>query len=154
MKKKLKGFTLIELLVSAGIMAVVVGIGLTRIGVFGDEKQVLEEANKLAADLRWARAGAQNGLHADQCVLDAEYGGIKVTVGANSYTMTVQCTEGSSWTKNFSSGVTASGAGNGNVIFEPVDQGIDANQDFILSKGGVSYGVSVKGEGSIKIIEL
>jgi len=149
-----RGFTLIELLVAVGIMAVVTGIGLTRIGDFGAEKRVAEEANKLAADLRWSRTAAQNGLHAGDCT-SGVYGGIKVDVSTNSYTMTVQCAGGGgrNWTKNFSSGVTASGTGN--VIFEPVDQGIDGDQSFILNKDGANYySVSVGGEGAIKIEKL
>lgn len=155
---KLKGFTLIELLVAVGIMAMVTGIGLTSISAFGAEKQVLEQANKLAADLRWARAGAQNGLHADQCALNEEYDGIKVTVASINYTMTVECAGvvRKSWIKNFSSGVTASGTGN--VIFQPVDQGVDAKANFILSKDTVRYQISViggaQGEAIIKVEKL
>jgi len=162
MKKKLKGFTLIELLVSVGIMAIVVGIGLTSIGSFGNEKQVVEEANKLAADLRWARAGAQNGLHADQCALGVEYDGIRVTVTGGRYTMAVEC-EGivvKKWVKFFGSGVISSPVvpATGDVIFKPVDQGIDASQNFLLYKNGINYRISVvggvQGEATIKVRKL
>ena len=59
--KPLSGFTLIELLITVAIITVAVGAGMVKVGGFEAKRQVLEQANKLASDLRWARSGAQKG---------------------------------------------------------------------------------------------
>jgi len=87
-RKLQRGFTLIELLVVATIAAVLVGVAALSVNFGGGDKQVEDEARRLAALLQ---------LAADDAVLRRRELGLRVTTGGYAFYQLDQSGEEPSW---------------------------------------------------------
>ena len=144
-----RGFTIVELIVSFGVIAILIGTGVSISQQAQRRQAVIQTAEGLSAAMKTARenalAGKKDTIACGAALLD----GWRVVVLANGYRLEGVC--GSAFfskTKNYTGGIINSPTPT--VLFKPLALGASPATIITVSGSGVSQAVQVTASGEVK----
>ena len=137
-----KAFTLIELLIAVAVVMLISAITFPKYNDFTERKRLESEAKQLVDVLELAK---KKSMSSDLYKTCSNFGGYKVDVLSNSYTLNFICNSASQTvqTYNFSAKNTIDLSKIGAVTFIPIDGTLQTEKNYILKNSALNKAIQI-----------